>query len=175
MGTESESGRDLYPRVYANRTRPDAITAVIVRAQVVVGVALAAIAGPVFAHALTAQSTMLWVIGGICLLTGVMLAVAGLTSSKRRMQALLRPDSPPAQSRQERDPTMPMLGALLVYKYKIISEAQLERALEQQRKEKRKGREVLLGQVLQEMSLVKDRDLKAALDYQRSRSQRSRE
>jgi hypothetical protein len=172
MGTDSENSKDLYPRVYASRTRPDAVTAAIVKAQVLVGVALAAIAGPVFAHAMTAKSVMLWVIGGICLMTGVVLAVAGLTSSKRRMQALLRPESRAPQSGEERDPSMPMLGALLVYKYKVISEAQLERALELQRREKRKGRNVLLGELLLEMGLAKEGQLRAALDYQRSRSRK---
>jgi uncharacterized protein (DUF433 family) len=67
-----------------------------------------------------------------------------------------------------------MVGALLVYKYQALTEAQLQRALEQQQKEKRKGRNMLLGEVLLEMGMVKEPQLRAALDYQRSRSGGSR-
>lgn len=161
---------DLFIPGYASRTKPDIITSILVMAQVVVGVALAATAGPVFAHAMTEDSTMLWVIGGVCLVTGVALAAAGLTSSRRRMQTLLRRKPRAPAPEQPRDPTVPMLGALLVYKYQVITEAQLQRALEQQQKEKRKGRRMLLGEVLLEMGLVKEPQLRAALDYQRSRS-----
>jgi len=155
---------------YVSRTKPDTITSILVMGQVAVGIALAATAGPVFAHAMTGESTMLWIIGGVCLVTGVALAAAGLTSSRRRVQSLLRRKPRAPAPEQSRDPTVPMLGALLVYKYQVITEAQLQRALEQQHKAKRKGRNMMLGEVLLEMGMVKEPQLRAALDYQRSRS-----
>jgi hypothetical protein len=65
---------------------------------------------------------------------------------------------------------MPMLGALLVYKYRAITEGQLQRATEFQRKQKRRRRELLLGQVLsQEMGLVSPSQLRERLEFQQSR------
>ncbi|MFB3880913.1 MAG: hypothetical protein ACE149_06600 [Armatimonadota bacterium] len=172
---EPRDGRnDLFIPGYVSRTKPDIITSVLVMAQVAVGVALAATAGPVFARAMVGQSLMLWIIGGVCLVTGVALAAAGLTSSKRRVQSLLRPRPRTPAPEAPRDPSVPMLGALLVYKYQLITEAQLQRALDQQEREKRKGRSLLLGDVLREMKLVKESDLRTALDYQRSRSEASK-
>jgi hypothetical protein len=161
--------RPIVPE-YASATKTDLLTRVLVAAQVIVGVAIAVIAGPVFARAVAQQSLMLWITGGVCLVTGVALAAAGLTSSKRRVQALLHPESTSAAPEQPRDPTMPMLGALLVYKYKLITEGQLEHALEHQRREARKGNRLLLGDVLLEMGLVREGQLRRALEYQRSRA-----
>ncbi len=166
--TESAQ-RELYPRVYTSRTKSDPVTSIIVGAQVVVGIVLATTAGPVFAHAMTSQSTMLWPLGGVCLVTGVALTVAGLTSTKRRTRALLSRDEPSAEPEDTRDASVPMLGALLVYKFGVITEAQLNRALEQQRRERRRGRDVKLGELLVEMGLVNERQLRKALDHQHAR------
>jgi hypothetical protein len=61
---------------------------------------------------------------------------------------------------------MPKLGALLVYKYQVITEEQLEQALQRQREEPEKWRR--LGEVLLDMGLISVVDLQEALDYQRS-------
>jgi hypothetical protein len=158
------------PPGFVRRTEPDSLSALLVKAQMAVGVALGAVAGPVFAHAVVTQQIASWWVGGICVFTGVVLTVAGLTSSKRRAQRLLV-SARPTQENQSEDaaeptgPGVPMLGALLVYKYQVITEGQLERVLkEQQRRKKPRPR---LGQLLLEMGLVTRSQLYRALEYQR--------
>jgi len=169
------------PKYNADPMRPrrreptDTVSSALVKAQLVVGAALAGVAGPLFAHAIVTHYTASWWIGGTCLATGVVLILAGLTSSKRRAQELLSRQADGAGAQEEtsragspRDPTMPMLGALLVYKYGVITEAQLQRALAEQRRlgEPRPR----LGEVLLDLGLVTDLQLRKALAYQRSRA-----
>jgi hypothetical protein len=59
-----------------------------------------------------------------------------------------------------------MVGALLVYKYGLITEDQLEKALERQRAQG-EGKQ-LLGGILLDMGLVSMAELQTALAYQRS-------
>jgi hypothetical protein len=172
-----EQQSDTDPIRPPGRERGDAVSNALVKAQLVVGVALGAVAGPLFAHAIMTEYTTSWWVGGICLATGIVLILAGLTSSKRRSQLLLTrlntepsAGASPRSRKARRDATMPMLGALLVYKYGAITERQLQRALEQQRQagEPRP----LLGEVLLDMGLVTDLQLRKALAYQRSREKR---
>jgi hypothetical protein len=166
---EPTEGSDLFIPGYARRTKPDIITTVLIMGQVVVGVLLAAAAGPLFAHASTTHDAPAWWIGGTCLVTGVFLVIGGLTSRRKRIQHLLSSPEPSTESQPApRDPTMPMLGALLVYKYQAITESQLQRALEMQRKQK--GNHKRLGDLLLEMGLITQAQLLKALDYQRSHS-----
>jgi hypothetical protein len=168
---EPTERNDLFIPGYTRRTKPDIITTLLVTGQVVVGVGLAAVAGPLFAHASTTHDMPAWWIGGTCLVTGVFLVIGGLTSRKKRIQRLLLSPEPSTDSqRAPRDPTMPMLGALLVYKYRVITESQLQRALEMQRKQK--GNHERLGDLLLEMGLITEAQLRKALDYQRSQSRR---
>jgi hypothetical protein len=172
-GTEPDQ---IAPPGYVSRTKPDTLSALLVKAQMAVGIALGAVAGPVFAHAVVTQQVASWWVGGICVFTGVVLTVAGLTSSKRRAQRLLVSAKPSdgKQSEGEPEPSgpgVPMLGALLVYKYQVLTEAQLARVLAVQQKRKDQPR---LGQLLLEMGLVTKSQLYAALDYQRI-CQRSRD
>jgi hypothetical protein len=166
---EPTKRNDLFIPGYTRRTRPDAVTSALIMGQVVVGALLAVVAGPLFAHASTTDDAPAWWIGGTCLVTGILLVMGGLASRKKRIQRLLSSPEPSAGSLPApRDPTMPMLGALLVYKYRLITEGQLQRALEMQRKEKPNPR--LLGDVLLEMGLITEAQLRKALDYQRSYS-----
>jgi hypothetical protein len=57
-----------------------------------------------------------------------------------------------------------MLGALLVYKYRSITEWELEKALEMQRKLGKQRKR--LGEILVEMGMVTRSQLGTALDYQ---------
>ncbi len=160
---------------YVSRTKPDLLSAILIKAQMVVGIALGAVAGPVFAHAVVTQQTASWWVGGISVGTGVILVVAGLTSSKRRAQRLLLShrydrDDGAEDTTESRDPTVPMLGALLVYKYKVITPGQLERVLKEQ--QRRKEPRPRLGELLLEKGLVTKSQLYAALQYQSSRSTR---
>jgi hypothetical protein len=67
---------------------------------------------------------------------------------------------------------VPLLGALLVYRYQALTEEQLQRALEQQRSEGPNRR--LLGEILLDMSLVTERQLETALAYQQEEARRKR-
>jgi len=169
---EPTERNDLFIPGYTRRARPDTITTMLIIGQVVVGVALAAVAGPLFANASTKHDVPSWWIGGTCLVTGVFLVIGGLTSRKKRMKRLLATPDPSAEPQKERrDPTMPMLGALLVYKYRAITEAQLARALEIQRKQK--GDHKRLGDLLVEMGVITQAQLQKALDYQRTQARGS--
>jgi len=63
------------------------------------------------------------------------------------------------------DVLVPMLGALLAFRYRVINEWQLEKALAVQRKQ-RKPRQSL-GRILLDMGLVTRSQLQRALDYQK--------
>ena len=166
---EPTERNDLFIPGYTRRTKPDIITSLLIIGQVVVGVLLAAVAGPLFAHASTTHDVAAWWIGGTCLVTGVFLVIGGLTSRRKRIQRLLASPEPSTEPQKaSRDPSMPMLGALLVYKYRVITESQLQRALEMQRKQK--GNHKRLGDLLLEMGLITEAQLRKALDYQQSRS-----
>ena len=67
---------------------------------------------------------------------------------------------------------VPLLGALLVYRYQVLSEEQLQRALEQQRREGPDRR--LLGEILLDMGLVTAPQLQTALEYQQEEARRKR-
>ena len=97
------------------------------------------------------------------------MSLSGLYSLyvRTRQQEAIVPDSIPARA----EPFVPMLGALLVYKYQALTEEQLEHALEQQRKEGKNRRR--LGEILLDMGLVSSAELRKALEYQRSQARKS--
>jgi hypothetical protein len=64
------------------------------------------------------------------------------------------------------EPAVPMLGALLVYKYRLVTEEQLAEALEIQRKANEPRPRI--GSILLEMGLLSMAQLHEALAYQRS-------
>ncbi len=128
--------------------------------RVVLGLALAAIAGVSFGHAWSNESTSLWVVGGVTLLTGVLLVLSGLYVRNE-------PEPPPApKTEEEREELIPLLGALLVYKYQLISHAQLQHGLEEQRRSTR-----LIGEILVEQGLVTEGQVQVALAHQLSCSE----
>ena len=124
--------------------------------RVVLGLALAAIAGVSFGHAWSNENTSLWVVGGVTLLTGVLLVLSGLYVRSQ-------PEPPPPSTEEEREELVPLVGALLVYKYQLISHAQLQQALEEQRRSTR-----LIGEILVEQELVTEGQLQTALAHQQS-------
>ena len=151
VGQESEEGKQESVR--------DVLWITTTWGRVVLGLALAAIAGVSFGHAWTNENMSLWVVGGVTLLTGVLLVLSGLYVRSQ-------PKPPPAPSEEEEsEPLVPLLGALLVYKYQLISHAQLQRALEEQRRSTR-----LIGEILVEQGVVTEGQLQAALAHQQSYS-----
>ena len=151
VGQESEEGKQESVR--------DVLWITTTWGRVVLGLALAAIAGVSFGHAWTNENTSLWWVGGVTLLTGVLLVLSGLYVRSQ-------PKPPPAPSEEEEsEPLVPLLGALLVYKYQLISHAQLQGALEEQRRSTR-----LIGEILVEQGVVTEGQLQAALAHQQSYS-----
>jgi hypothetical protein len=137
--------------------------------RLVIGLALAAEGGVLYAHARTEAGGPSWWVGGVAIVVGAVLSLSGLYSIyvRTRQQEAIVPDSIPARA----EPFVPMLGALLVYKYQALTEEQLERALEQQRKEGKDRRR--LGEILLDMGLVSSAELRKALEYQRSQARKS--
>jgi hypothetical protein len=106
-----------------------------------------------------------WYAASALLLTGISLIASG---SRGKLRPRLDSGSAPAGSEHAlgRDPDVlvPMLGALITYKYRWINEWQLEKVLETQRKQHKQRKR--LGDILLEMGLVTRSQLGIALDYQ---------
>jgi hypothetical protein len=131
--------------------------------RVIVGLALAGEGASLYAHARTHVDGPAWCIGAGAALIGALLSFSGVHAIRTRgaSQAAL-PEGMSASS----EVVMPKLGALLVYKYQVITEGQLEQALQRQREDPEKWRR--LGEVLLDMGFISVVDLQEALDYQRS-------
>lgn len=106
------------------------------------GLLLAALSGLWVGRAWSDQNWPSWTVGAVSLLGGVFVAVMGARASSPPTEA--RQYAPPKQvPRRRRDRAIPYLGELLVHKYQLISEKQLQDALREQRD--RGGR---LGQIM---------------------------
>jgi len=106
------------------------------------GLVLATTSGLWVGRAWSDQNWLSWTGGAVSLLCGVFVAVMGARASSTPAEA--RQYEPPKQvPRRRRDRAVPYLGELLVHKYQLINEKQLQDALQQQRD--RGGR---LGQIM---------------------------
>lgn len=130
---------------------------------VVAGLALAAEGGVLYAHAQMNDAGPSWMVGLVAVLIGAGLSGCGIYAilARGRAAGAGALDELPVG----REVAIPMLGALLVYKYRMITEEDLERALAQQRVE---GGERRLGGILLDLGLISAADLHTALEYQRS-------
>jgi hypothetical protein len=137
---------------------------VLVWGRVVVGLVLAGTGGVAFGHAWTREYAPLWWVGAITLLVGSLLVLSGLYARSR--PAGILPEIVMRQDTMERqEPLVPLLGALLLYKYQRITQKQLNDALEQQHKERQDRRK--LGEILLEMGAITKPQLEEALEHQR--------
>jgi len=135
-------------------------------------IALAVFAGGCVAWALTPldkRSPEWWAGALFLVLSGLCLALLGRKSQSARSAsrtALAGKQSAVTGPRTD-DPEVlvPMLGALLAFKYQVINEWQLEKALAVQRKQGRHKQP--LGTILVEMGLVTPAQLEQALSYQK--------
>jgi hypothetical protein len=131
----------------------------------VFGVFMAAVAGIVLTRAWFTKDTVNGWIGGLLLLGGALVAVSG--GMRIRPAAGERPEDFDAPRRSVIPKTpgaLPRLGELLIYKYHLINEKDLQRALERQKEFA--GRPV--GEILVEMGRISWRDLARALEDQLS-------
>lgn len=141
---------------------------IITWGRLVVGLALVGEGGFLYADARTqAGGPSLWV-GVIAVALGAVLSVSGVYSlyARGRAQGITVPIGTPSRP----EPAMPMLGALLVYKYQALGEEQLEKALDQQRREGANKRRI--GEILLDMGFISAADLQKALEYQRAQARK---
>lgn len=150
------------PRSGAGRHHPSLLWVAVVWFRVVFGLCLATAGGVAFGHAWTNESLPWWGVGGVTLLTGLLLVLSGLYARSRPPgvipQVIVVEETPEAQ-----EPLVPLLGALLVYKYQLITHKQLRDALEEQRKSVPRRR---LGEILVLKGLITLPELEEALAFQ---------
>jgi len=143
----------------------DLVWMVLVWGRVTVGLVLAGVGGVAFGHAWTREYAPFWWVGAITLLAGCLLVLSGLYARSRP------PGVTPEIAMQEAiteggEPLVPLLGALLIYKYQRITQKALNEALERQHKEGENRRRI--GQILLEMGAITPPQLDEALEFQRS-------
>lgn len=149
-------------RSSAEGRQPSALWVAVVWFRVVFGLCLATAGGVAFGHAWTNESLPWWGVGGITLLVGLLLVLSGLYARSQppgvTPQVVIPEETPEAQ-----EAVVPLLGALLVYKYQLITHKQLRDALEEQRKAVPRRR---LGEILVLKGLITLRELEDALAFQ---------
>ena len=126
------------------------------------GLLLSTTAGVILGHAWTAAEGAWWWIGGLTLLSGVLLVLSSLHIRLSFSRSVPREEIPPQRGVIARWPR-PTLGELLVDKHGMITAEQLDAGLDRQDKEG--GR---LGDILIDMGLITNSDLEAALRDQDS-------
>jgi len=145
------------------RPRPT-VWVLVVWGRVMVGLLLAGTGGVAFGYAWTNSFASMWWVGGITLLVGVLLVLSGIYARTHVPETgveVILPDEPPATH----EPLVPLLGAILVYKYQYITQKQLQETLaEQMRAEPRRR----LGEILVLKGLLTSAQLEEALVFQHS-------
>jgi len=120
------------------------------------GLGIGIVSGAASAFAWPARNWIGVIIGALMALCGVLALVAGLV----RIRDAARAASSPAEAGG--DTALPRLGEILVHKYQLISEKDVQKALTRQRETV--GRP--LGEILVEMRKITWRDLTRALEDQ---------
>jgi len=131
----------------------------------VFGVCVAAVAGIVLTRAWFAKDITNGWVGALLLLGGALVAISGGLRTGRGSPADFELLEPRSNSVIPKVPdALPRLGELLVYKYHLISERDLQRALAKQKEFA--GRPV--GEILVQMGRITWRDLARTLEDQLS-------
>jgi len=146
------------------RARPGLLRLIAAWGRLVVGLTLVGEGGVLYADARTHWAGHGAWVGAAAALIGSLLGLSAVYA----IYAQIRPRSTAADDGipVAPEPSVPMLGALLVYKYRFITEEQLAAALEVQRKETQGQRRI--GGILLDMGLLTMAELQEALSYQRS-------
>lgn len=161
METASQ-GSGHEPAVVADERQPGFVWLVVIWGRVVVGLGLGAIAGVSFGHAWTSEKLSMWFVGAISLLAAVLLVLSALYARKGAVPAGRGPE-PAVRPVAPGERLVPLLGALLVYKYQLISHQQLAAAIAEQKRSKKR-----IGEILMQMGLITETQLREALEYQQS-------
>jgi hypothetical protein len=148
----------------ADLPREDRIWAGVIWLRVVFGLVIVGGGGVAMGHAWTSESTPWWAVGGTTLMVGVLMVLSGVyaRSHPRGIVPHVVVTEEPAEAGE---PSMPLLGALLVYKYQVITHRQLREALEEQKKTIPRRR---LGEILVLKGLITIGELEEALSFQQS-------
>ena len=131
---------------------------VITWGRIVIGMGLAGEGAWMYAHAKMNVEGSVWMIGAATALAGALLSFSGVQALYRNILELR------AAQPFGREPAIPKLGALLVYRYDALTEEQLELALKKQREDPEEERR--LGEILIDMGFITDAQLKEALVHQ---------
>jgi len=135
---------------------------VVVWGRVVLGLLLAGTGGMAFGHAWTNDNTPMWWVGSITLLVGLLLVLSGIYARTRGAEApveVILPEQPAGAH----EPLVPLLGAILVYKYQYITQKQLQQALAEQAQSQPRRR---LGEILVLKGFLTASQLEEALNFQ---------
>ncbi|MCJ7751114.1 MAG: hypothetical protein MUQ65_08480 [Armatimonadetes bacterium] len=126
--------------------------------RIVIGMGLAGEGAWMYAHARINVEGSVWMIGAATALAGALLSFSGVQALYRNILELraARPFG--------REPAIPKLGALLVYRYDALTEEQLELALKKQREDPEEERR--LGEILIDMGFISEAQLTEALAHQ---------
>jgi hypothetical protein len=143
----------------------DIVWVVLIWGRVTAGLMLAAVSGLAFGHAWTRQYTSLWWLNAMTMLAGALLVLSGLYA-RSRPPGVIPHIMMEEELSEGQQPLVPLLGALLAYKYKRITQKQLNEALERQQKERQNRRR--LGEILVQMGAITRPELEEALKDQRS-------
>lgn len=146
------------------RRAPSALAVAAMWLRLIVGLGLATVGGVAFGYALGREREGAWWWGGLALALGVVLVLTALP--KRRRIVLPPSEMEPEEEtggRADRDALVPLVGALLVYKYQLITHAQLMKALEKQQKTTPRRK---LGELLVREGLITADQLHKALEHQ---------
>jgi len=126
--------------------------------RIIIGMGLAGEGAWMYAHAKMNVEGSVWMVGAATAVAGALLSFTGVQALYRNILELraARPFG--------REPAIPKLGALLVYKYEVLTEEQLALALKKQREDPEEERR--LGEILIDMGFITDAQLKEALVHQ---------
>jgi len=141
------------------------LSALSVWGRTALGLAMGVGGGVAFGHAWVAKYAISWWVGVLSVLGGVLLVLSAVSATRRDQERAKAERPVPLRYLDEREPVVPLLGALLVYKYRMLTQEQLSRALEEQFRSSVEKRR--LGEILVEMGMVTEEQLGQVLEHQR--------
>ncbi len=121
--------------------------------------------GVAFGHAWAARYAISWWVGVLSVLAGVLLVLSAVRATRRDQEEARKEEAVPLRYPDAREPMVPLLGALLVYRYRILTQEQLSRALEEQLRDSTQKRR--LGEILLKLGMVTEEQLEEVLEQQR--------